>query len=98
MPAPGACGQKMLPSLMRTRALRSNNDYLSLVFFFFFFLAINSQAANALTFGLQIGGKISAAENNAMATVHSASKASSLPVLEFLLLIRTEPFSLVYSP
>lgn len=49
-------------------------------------------------YSLFVSVKISAAEDNAMATVCSASEASSLPELEFLLLIRTDAFSLVYSP
>jgi len=60
--------------------------------------AINSQAANALTLGLQfVSVKISAPENSAMATT-SALPLRRLPVFVFLLLIRTEAFSLVFSP
>lgn len=50
-----------------------------------------------LLYNLFVAALIFTPTGTAMATVCSASEASSLPALEFLLLIRTEAFSSVYS-
>lgn len=90
MPAPGGCGYGMLVPQIQPRGIGSINGYLSLVF------AIKELIT--LTLGLQFGSVKIVLENSAMATTSALPLRHLYSVLEFLFLIRTEAFNLVYSP